>query len=115
MPFQYAEDCFKSSDVIKFWVALTKEPYGKWYNPYDPSEDIGEHPDVFDSPTYNCMQVTGGVKQVFSCGDVNSCGMCNIPSDQIYYLKGTCKSDRLKLYDFKFYINGIRNKRPYFQ
>ena len=116
-PFQKdAESCFRDDSQIVFWTGLTREPEDQiWYNPYDPSQEVGTFPDIYLNPAENCMNLVGYLKQVFNCEQVYPCGICEIPNNQLYYMKGLCQEDKAKFFDFRYYIHGLKNRRPFFK
>ena len=105
--------CFKgySSDSIDFWMGMQrKSEKGKWFSLYEPSVELKVEVKGWD----NCLTNEGGVPDSDPCTKERPCGICSVSPDKILYLKGLCKDD-LTLFDYEYYIFGLKNNRPYFR
>ena len=107
------ETCFLDESNIAIWMGNERKPFGSWYNPYMPNQTMIFN-DIADGP-FGCLTVVAERVEEMQCDSVFPCGVCNIPEDKIFYLKGLCPDDIEKLYDVKYYIHGIKNTKPYFR
>ena len=112
--YDLAKDtCFHDKSNIAIWMGNQRNPLGTWYNPYVQNQTMLLS-NVRDR-SLNCLLIVSDRAEDASCNSMFLCGVCIIPEDKVYYLKGLCEQDIKNLYDVKYYIHGIKNRRPYFR
>ena len=119
-----ASQCFLTKSSIVFWMGLQRNSkLENWFSPYDDlNQDFSNF--TLDVPTeaYKCVYNFGGRAEPASCNKqrdvgnkVQPCGICEVPSERIFYLKGLCEKDINENYDVQYYVYGVRNQRPFFR
>ena len=86
-----------------------------WYNPKDLSQDFSMFVLEPPGPAETCAYDFEGNPFTSSCGNNYPCGICDIPEDQLIYMKGLCKDDIASLYDVQYYVYGVHDERPRFK
>ena len=112
--------CFvsKTSSNLNFWLGM-KWNYieRKWYSPFfKPSLDLIEFKKEIDEE-YNANACTYFKKNTFNhspCQKKYPCGICKVPQEKLIYLKGLCEYG-YDIFDFQYYVHGLKNNRPYFK
>ena len=113
-----ASQCFLTKSSIVFWMGLQRNSkLENWFNPYDLNQDFSNF--TLDVPTeaYKCVYNFGGGAEPASCSTskVQPCGICEVPPERLFYLKGLCEEDINENYDVQYYIYGVQGQRPYFR
>ena len=112
--------CFASkasSASIDFWLGMKwNENEGKWYSPFQPKADFSEFKQEIWQEGYNCGYMRDNMFYNVPCQNsyFEPCGTCEFPKDKFIYLKGFC-SYGYDIFDFQYYIYGVKNNRPYFK
>ena len=102
---------------MKFWYGverLTED--GHWVASRNPTQELS----TLDIPVVHleknkCAYGVGQTSYSVWCDFEFPCGICEIPKSTIYYLKGLCDGDMKQLYDYKYYVYGASDSRPYFK
>ena len=110
--------CFSSkasSASIDFWLGMKwDQNERKWYSPFKPLDDFSEFKQEIWQEGYNCGYISNDIFYNAPCVNTYPCGMCKFPQDKLVYLKGFCNSG-YDIFDFQYYIYGVKNNRPYFK
>ena len=109
--------CFvsKTNSEVYFWLGMKwNQIDGKWYSPFKPFEDLSKFDEEIKEDGFNCGYMFDNSFHNVPCQRIFPCGICNVPSDKLIYLKGLCK-DGHGIFDMKYYVYGLKNNRPYFK
>ena len=111
----HAIDCYVNSQKIMHWLGVNRINTPYWSNPYNLNQEYKNFNLLGYQVGQNCLYNWGQDTYSAFCIQNRACGVCDLPSDQIVYLKGLCPDNIDRLYDVQYYIDGIRNGRPYFR
>ena len=110
--------CFtsKTNFEVDFWLGQKWDSIErKWYSPFfKPLEDFSEFKEKISAEGYNCGYLYANLFFTTPCNRIYPCGICEVPNDKLIYLKGLCKY-AYDMFDFRFYVHGLKNNRPYFK
>ena len=95
-----------------------------WFSPYNLTQDFSNF--TLDVPTdndyYKCVYNFGGKAEPANCNKprdggnkIQPCGICEVPPERLFYLKGLCEKDINENYDVQYYVYGVRDQRPFFR
>ena len=109
--------CFtsKTNSDIGFWLGIKwNQNEGKWYSPFNQSVNFSEFNEKIAEQEYNCAYIYSNLLYTQVCKNTYPCGICRVPQYKLIHLKGLCKYG-YDLFDFQYYIYGLKNNRPYFK
>ena len=110
--------CFvsKTDSNVDFWIGMKwNDTEKKWYSPFKPFADFSEfNEDDYSEENVNCGYFFGNTFFNSPCHRKFPCGICEVPEDKLIFLKGLC-ADGYNLFDMKYFVNGLKNNRPYFR
>ena len=103
--------------VLGTWYPFHEIVFQKkmWYNPKDLSQDFSMFVLEPPSESESCAYDFEGKPFTSTCANNYPCGICDIPDDQLIYMKGFCKQDIDDYYDVQYYVYGVNDERPRFK
>ena len=120
-----ASQCFLTKSSIVFWMGLQRNSkLENWFSPYNLTQDFSNFTlDVpRDNDYYKCVYNFGGKAEPANCNKprdggnkIQPCGICELPSERLFYLKGLCEKDINENYDVQYYVYGVRDQKPFFR
>ena len=109
--------CFtsKTNSEVYFWAGMKWNDVDEnWFSPSQPSVDISNFKFKVNSGDPNCIYFYENAFEKLSCQAKSPCGLCKVPENKVIYLKGLCQSG-YDTFDMKYYVDGLKNNRPYFK
>lgn len=106
--------CYINNENVIFWLANQQSGNTSWIDPYT-GEEL---PDFITNDAANglgCCYLFGIRVECSACSSKFPCGVCELPSNKLLYLKGLCKDDMQKLYDVQYYVHGVHDGLPHFR
>ena len=105
-------ECFGDDGNPHFWSALYRNDKNEWVNVGAEKEPTTFKPEGQELDE-KCSTIRKNRVMTMPCEGKSTCGICAIPKNHFFYLKGLCKRAQ-KFFDVVYYIHEIKNQAPHF-